>query len=144
MKTLTVKALLLFVLALTPFSSCLAADSAEGLVKALTQAIKDKDISAANALVDWRNAPVVAYRFFQMSIADCFDPPFCKVSTGPLEEADRSPQGGYVYAVQPEALLKVIPGDGNGDLTLPFAKVGSEYKIVMTQDTPETIARAKA
>jgi len=121
-----------------------AAGSPKELVEKLTKALRDKDMAAASALIEWGQAPVAAYRIFKMSMADCFAPTLCKVELLPFNDATENPQPDYRFAIPPEGETKLtIPGESGG-FSMPFAKVGSEYKFVLGQPTEEAYLLSKA
>jgi hypothetical protein len=121
-----------------------AAETPNALASELSSAIAAKDLNAAGKLVEWAQAPVVAYRMFKMTLADCFAPATCKVEVAAMTEEEKKPQPDYHFTTVPEGKLKITPPDGNGGTSFPFAKINNQYKIIIGAQTPESYAQVKA
>lgn len=121
-----------------------AAESSKALAAALDAAIKAKDINAAVKLVAWEQAPIMAHRFFRMSIADCAIAANCKVEVAEMSAEEKQPQQDYFFATPPEGQLKLVSPEDTEGFSMPFAKVGAEYKIILGQQTEESYAQSKA
>jgi len=122
-----------------------AIENPQALAAALSSAIAAKDMNSASKLVEWGQAPVAAYRIFKMSIADCFGPATCKVAVVKMTEEEKNPQTDYKFAVIPEGQLKIISSEpGDGGFSMPFAKVGNAYKIILGQQTEGAYAQARS
>ena len=140
--TLSLCTLFAFVVAEGTAIAQLATSPAD-LASALRSKIEAKDLVAAGKLVEWGNAPIPAYRIFRMSIADCFTPAKCKLEIQPFDKGDGAPPPDYVFPVPPEGQLKLsVVGESDG-FTMPFAKIGNEYRFVIGQLNADGYAQAK-
>jgi len=115
-----------------------AADNPQGLLDELKAVIAKKDVNAATILIDWGNAPVQAYRMLKMSVADCFAPAKCQIATGPLTEADKTPNENYYFPVAPEGVIRIKSEPEEEGFSMPYAKVNGSYKIVIGQLTEKS------
>lgn len=127
---------------LSPFSAY-AAESSKALAAALEAAIKTKDINGAVKLVQWDQAPVMAHRFFRMSVADCAIAANCIVEIAEMSPEEKQPQQDYFFVIPPEGKLNLVSPEDTEGFSMPFAKIGAEYKIILGQQTDEAYAQSK-
>ena len=120
-----------------------AQDTPKALSEKLSQAIQSKDLSAAEKLVEWDDAPVAAYRIFKMSIADCFTSK-CGIEVAKITEDEKKPQEDYHFIVMPEGKIKLTGSDGSEGFSMPFAKLNDTYRIILGQQTDQAYKEAKA
>ncbi len=123
-----------------------AIETPTDLIEKLKAAIAAKNMQAASKLVEWGHAPIPAYRIFKMSLADCFPPAQCKIEVVEMSAEHKNPQGDYKFSVVPEGELKLIDSSvgGSDGFSMPFAKVGTEYKIIIGEPTEAGFAQTKA
>ena len=124
-------------------SDALAIDTPDALAAQLRSAIESKDIEAASKLVEWRQAPITAYRMFKMSVADCFAPASCKIETAAISEQNKAPHDDYYFPIAPQGEIKIIPPQGGDGFSMPFAKINDSYRIVIGQQSDKAYQETK-
>jgi len=139
-----VKLSLLSLTLVTGIERAFAAETSKALASELTSAIAAKDLNAASKLVEWGQAPIMAHRMFKMSVADCFAPATCKIELAEMTADEKKPQQDYHFTTVPEGKVKIVPPEGGEGLSLPFAKINNQYKIILGAQTPEAYAQDKA
>lgn len=142
-------ATLLFVLGT---SACSGASSPERLVATLQEALAKGDVDAVLACASLEGAPAMAVFMLADLPNDCDDGTVCTVANKPLdaewkaENARTMAEQGAVWSVEPEGLVAISAKEEGGsmDLSLPYAKVDGQYRIVIGTLSPEKRAELEA
>ncbi|MEO5560260.1 MAG: hypothetical protein ABIO49_10310 [Dokdonella sp.] len=117
---------------------CHAASTPSALAKAVQSALDKGDFDAARQLADIDDAPAELHFFFFDTVRECASEATCTVTTAAADNALRQhwkEQAEQLHAQMPaiEGLIKVAvksrDGSGSGSMDMPYAKVGSDYKL---------------
>lgn len=145
-------ATLLFVLAAT---ACSGASSPERLAASLQDALARSDSDAILASADLRGAPAMASYMLADLPGDCSGETVCTVTAQPLtaewtaENQAQMAEQGAEWRVAPEGVI-AISGKRTGkdsfsmDLSLPYASIDGQYKLVIGQLTAAKRAELEA
>jgi hypothetical protein len=140
-------------LAVVCSASVQAASTPAALASAFQVALDKGDFDAARKLADIDATPAELHFFFLDTVRECSVDANCKVSTAAAddkmrEELARQAQSLNAEAPQVEGMLAVEitskTGSGSGTMEMPYAKVGSDYKLVSIHFTPAEFAALKA
>jgi hypothetical protein len=148
MKTrLPILALLLPLAAACP-ASVQAASTPAALAKAFQTALDKGDFDAARKLADIDGAPAELHFFFFNMVRECSADATCSVSAVAVDDEMREQFAEHAEAPKLEGMLAVESksktGYGSGTMEMPYAKVGSDYKLVSIHFTPAEFAALKA
>lgn len=131
----------------------------EGLARKLESALKAGDMDAVLAQIDSRSIPAQVLFFYMDTVPDCFEAAPCRVTVEPLpadfkqESARQGEEEGAAFAVAPEGMIKIAseaPGKdgkskgGGASMTMPYANVGGQYKVVAMSLVPAKVARLRS
>ena len=136
-------------------TACQGAGDPQRLAKALQDALAKGDADAVLASADMRGAPAMAVFMLADLPSDCDDGAVCTVSVKPLDaewKADNEKQmleQGAEWGVTPEGLIAISAkdageGGGSSEMSLPYAKVDGQYRIVIGRYTAARLAELKA
>jgi len=140
--------------ALIGISACgHAASSPDALAKSLQKALDAGDFDSARKLADLDGAPAdVRFAYFE-SVFSCASDMQCKAAAAPLDDefrkalaedakaADATPIAAEGVIVVTE---KSRDGSGSGELKMPYAKVGGDYKIAVMRPGSASIEKMRA
>lgn len=130
-----------------------AASTPAALAKALQGALDKGDFEAARTLADLGDAPAELHFFYLDSVRECAGEATCTVSTASASDELRQQlkdQAAQLHAQAPEVegmitvAVKSKDGSGSGTLKMPYAKVGSDYKIASIHYSPAEFAALRA
>ena len=144
----------LFVLALIGVSSCgSAAGSPDALARKLQKALDAGDFDAARKLADIDGAPADARFAYFDTVNGCASEAQCTVAVAELDDAFRQGLIDDAKAIDAtpiaaEGLIVITEksrdGSGSGELKMPYAKSGGDYRIVVLRPGLAAIAKARA
>jgi hypothetical protein len=153
MKILVQTLALLLPLAAGCSASSQAASTPKALASALQGALDKGDFDAARKLADIDDAPAQLHFFFLDTVRECSMESDCSVSTAAADDElrqDLAEQAKSLNAEAPdvEGVITVVAkskdGSGSGTMKMPYAKVGSGYKLVSIHFSPAQFAAIKA
>lgn len=130
-----------------------AASTPQGLAKDLQAALDKGDFTAARKLADIGDAPAELHFFYLDSVRECAGEATCTVATAAASDELRQQlkaQAAQLHAQVPDVdgmitiAVKSKDGSGSGSLKMPYAKVGSDYKIASIHYSPAEFATLRA
>ena len=142
-----------FFLALATAGCADAAPTPQALAKALQAALDGGDLEAARTLANLDGTPADLQFFYLDAVRECASESRCSVATAPVdagfrEQLAEQAKRDHVDAPPIEGLLDVTmkakDGSSSGTMRMPYAKLGSDYRIVTPQLSPAEIARRRA
>ena len=131
--------------------ACAAADSPTALAQRMQKAVAAKDVDAFAAEFDQLGALTGMEQFAALNLVRECQEMTCTLTAGPLtpeatEELKKDPE--MEPTAQPEGVIVLAAksADGTGQMSgnLPYAKVGSGYKIVGARLKADHLAKLKA
>ena len=149
-------------LGLTAGLTACGGDSPQALAKRLDSALKAGDMDAAIGLIQWHDSPAELRFHYLNLLPQCFERHVCTATLGPLTDEFRGRTAkwktqGAEFAVAPEGTIEVngeppadAPHKNNGtsreamNLSMPYARINGQYKIVSMSYTPAKVAELKA
>ena len=144
---------LLAALVACPLSTALAASSPEALARDLQKALQAGDMKAARKLAAIERAPAELHFFYFDQVRECATEATCTTSLAPIdaeyrESLKQQAQEAGAEPVEPAGLVVVTTksrdGSGSGSMKMPYAKVGSEYRLASMGYTDAEFARRRA
>ncbi|MGA8277893.1 MAG: hypothetical protein WB784_06835 [Rhodanobacteraceae bacterium] len=130
-----------------------AATSPEALAKALQSAFDKGDVTAAQALADLDGTPAQLRFLYLDGVNDCHTDFKCTFTSAPADEALRKRAAAQAEQLHLEApvvagminvAMKARDGKGSGSMSMPYAKVGGEYKLASAHLSTAEIAARRA
>lgn len=130
-----------------------AASTPEALAKALQGALDSGDFEAARKLADIDAAPAELHFFYFDAVRECSSEAACTVAATPAtdefrrhlkDEADRINAQAPPIDGLLSVTLKSRDGSGSGTMEMPYARRGSDYKLVSIQYSPDGISALRA
>lgn len=119
-----------------------AASTPDALAKALQSALSKGDFDAARQLADIENAPAELHFFYFDTVRECSSEATCTVTATAADDEllqQLKAQAEQLHAQVPtvDGMIKVAvkskDGSGSGTMEMPYAKIGSEYKLTSIQ-----------
>jgi hypothetical protein len=150
------KSLWILVASALPLAAC--GSSPEQLRSAVQKALDSGNGDALVAKADVAGAPAMLSFMLLDMPSECSGETVCTVSIAPLDaeweksNAEQLAGEGVAYATKPEGLLKIAgkPRDpkaassGSMNASMPYAKVGSDYRLAVPKYTAAKLAELKA
>lgn len=136
-------------------ATCTAAGNPQGLATALQAALAKGDADAVLASADLAGAPAMAVYMLADLPNECDEGAVCTVSVKPLDAAWKADNAKQMleqdaeWGVAPEGLIEIAAkdageGGGSSEMSLPYARVGGQYRIVIGRYTAARLAELKA
>ena len=153
MKTLFPLLAVLLPLAAGCSASSQAASTPKALASAFQSALDKGDFAAARKLADIDDAPAELHFFFLDTVRECSVESTCKVSTAAADDELRQQLAEQAKSLNAEAPkvegiiavdVKARDGSSSGSMKMPYAKVGSDFKLVSIHFSPAEFAALKA
>lgn len=132
---------------------CQAASTPAALAKALQSALDKGDFDAARQLADIGNAPAELHFYYFDTVRECASEATCKVTTAAADDELRQrlkAQAEQLHAQVPavdgevEVAVKSKDGSSSGTVEIPYAKVGSKYKLTSIRFSDAQFAAMRA
>lgn len=134
-------------------ASSQAAATPKALANAFQGALDTGDFEAARKLADIDHAPAELHFFFFDTVRECSVDSSCKVALAAVDTELRQQLAEQAKSLNAETPavegvvavdVKSRDGSGSGTMKMPYAKVGSDYKLVSIHFSPAQFGVLKA